>query len=96
MCYLSESLESGDRDDQDQSEDTTKDKHAKSEKGTNGRSKVRYMNAIAIAPDDLLSARDNFCNTVNDDVNKMNLATVTEQLFRGKPLGKSHCTCNCQ
>ena len=54
------------------------------------------MNAIAIAPDDLLSARDNFCNTVNDDDNKMNLATVTEQLFRGKPLGKSHCTCNCQ
>jgi len=70
MCYLSESLESGDRDDQDQSEDTTKDKHAKSEKGTNGRSKVRYMNAIAIVPEDLLSSGD-MCDIVNDDDNNV-------------------------
>jgi len=75
-----------DRDDQDQSEDAVKDKHTKSEKGTEGKSNVRFMSAIAIVPDDLLSAGD-----------EMNLATVTEhlssrqRLFKGKPQGKSHC-----
>jgi len=32
-----------DRDDQDQSEDAVKDKHTKSEKGTEGKSNVRFM-----------------------------------------------------
>ena len=68
-----------DRDDQDQSDDAVKGKHTKSEKGTEGKSKVRYVNAIAIVPDDLLSAGDMF-DTVSDDGDKMNLATVTEHL----------------
>eukprot|EP01042_Synura_sphagnicola_P036291 gene36291-biopygen592 len=66
-----------DRGDQDQSEDAVKDKHTKSEKGTEDKSKVRYVNAIAIVPDDLLSAGD-MCDTVNDD--KMDVATATEHL----------------
>jgi len=68
-----------DRDDQDQSEDAVKDKHTKSEKGTEGKSNVRFMNAIAIVPNDLLSAGD-MCDAVNDDDDELDLATVTEHL----------------
>ena len=57
------------------------------------------MNAIAIVPNDLLSAGD-MCDTVNDNDDKMDLATVTEHLdkktIRGKPHGKSDCACSCQ
>ena len=59
-----------DRDDQDKSEAAGKDKHTKSEKGTKGKSKVRYVNAIAIVPDNLLSAGD-MCDTVSNDGDKM-------------------------
>jgi len=57
------------------------------------------VNAIAIVPNDLLSAGD-MCDTVNDNDDKMDLATVTEHLdkktIRGKPHGKSDCACSCQ